>query len=496
MVSSKKLFPRFVTLKGDNGQLLTVHALNGVPYLTFTSLEPSRLATHEIICHKDLPDVVMIRSSNGRYWSRNEDSWIVANRDETPASSDTSSNFKIVRVSSSSSSSTVALQSLADGSYLRWFSQSQLPHGCNAVGSSCDVHTHLELCDASETALVLPQLLTLKSDNGLFLAAQYQRDINWLSFASSSKGELAAAHEVVLLPNGNAMIQNVKSGKFWRVSCVNWAWADVDRSHALTNTACHFEPVKVSATEVALKSAFSGRFLKRYTEYWKDALCGLACGMNDPATRFVVGGAVASQSLEEIAYSLKMAEVVEVKSVEVASGVATNSEQKPCDVVVQVKFSLSVSRRHRWSDSSTFVEACPRTSFTVGVPEVTSAEGSITVGAAQCFKTRMCAVVEEAVQFQSTYTVKSVEPGEEVTVKLQCSQGKCRVPFTYSAKQTRLDGFVLPTIQCVDGFFEGVSVFDTKAVVTSAHRKTPTYLPVCCSFASTAAGRRRIPAAL
>ncbi len=51
-------------------------------------------------------------------------------------------------------------------------------------------------------------------------------------------------------------------------------------------------------------------------------------------------------------------------------------------------------------------------------------------------------------------------------MKVQCQKAKCRVPFTYTMKDTRIDGVDLPSEDRIDGIYEGANAFDTKAIAS------------------------------
>ena len=47
---------------------------------------------------------------------------------------------------------------------------------------------------------------------------------------------------------------------------------------------------------------------------------------------------------------------------------------------------------------------------------------------------------------------------------------KCRVPFTYTSKDTRIDGIDMPSVKNIDGIFEGVNAFNIRGVVTTVEK--------------------------
>ena len=55
-------------------------------------------------------------------------------------------------------------------------------------------------------------------------------------------------------------------------------------------------------------------------------------------------------------------------------------------------------------------------------------------------------------------------------MEVQCTTAKCRVPFTYTSKDTRIDGIDMPAVDNVDGIFEGVNAFNIRGVVSTRDR--------------------------
>ena len=55
-------------------------------------------------------------------------------------------------------------------------------------------------------------------------------------------------------------------------------------------------------------------------------------------------------------------------------------------------------------------------------------------------------------------------------MEVQCTTAKCRVPFTYTSKDTRIDGIDMPPVENIDGIFEGVNAFNIRGVVTTVDK--------------------------
>ena len=52
-------------------------------------------------------------------------------------------------------------------------------------------------------------------------------------------------------------------------------------------------------------------------------------------------------------------------------------------------------------------------------------------------------------------------------MEVQCTTAKCHVPFTYTSKDTRIDGVDMPPTENIDGLFEGVNAFNIRGIVTT-----------------------------
>ncbi|KAJ7289048.1 hypothetical protein O6H91_07G022300 [Diphasiastrum complanatum] len=465
--------PRYIALKPgpqDGHDLyLALAPLNGVPYLTFTAQQKTRFATHEVVYNTDVSGVVMIRAPNRRFWRRNDAGYIVADREEIPDPSIAQDRACYFRVTGQASNM-IVLQSLVDDLYLKRYTHT-IRDGYCAITRTIDPWTTMQFTAADDTAITLPRYIMLFGDNKMYVGDHRERNIDWLKFNKPDE-RLSAAHEVIPLVDGNVMIRNININKFWRRS-PNWIWADADASDALRKIDCHFDVIKLSSTLVAFKSKANNLFLKRYSDYWQDCLCAIGNNINDSTTRLVLSEALLSRRLFNIRYLLELAEVSNITPIIVGSGSMRNDTNLTTSMEVLVSITRTVSTSETWSISNTFSSSLT-VGFSVGVPEVASVNGSVTIGHERTISTEMGKTAEEAVQFQTTYKVDDVPPRMEVKVTVECTTAKCRVPFTYSSSDTRVDGVDLPAVNNnVDGIFEGVSAFNIRGVVSEVGRSTP-----------------------
>ena len=158
--------------------------------------------------------------------------------------------------------------------------------------------------------------------------------------------------------------------------------------------------------------------LKRYTDYWSDMMCAIGTTINDPSARLRVKEAVLSRNFFNIKYLLDLAEVSEVKPVLVGSGSMLNNTNLTTSLEVTVTLTQEVSNSRTWSTSTTFTTSLT-VGFSVGIPEVSSVNGSITVGTERSFSTEMGTTTTTALSFQTTFIVNDVPPRVEVMIESQ-----------------------------------------------------------------------------
>lgn len=165
LVSAASL-PRFVALESGSGQAgdyLTVQVQSGVPYLTFSAKQKTRLAAHEVVYNVDEEGVVMMRAPNGRFWQRNSAGFIVADRESIPSNpnSDAACYFKVFRRADGQ----LLFQSVLDYRYIKRYT-TDIYHALHASATgSGDIHAVLHVTSAVDAAVVLPRYIMFYGDN-------------------------------------------------------------------------------------------------------------------------------------------------------------------------------------------------------------------------------------------------------------------------------------------------------------------------------------------
>jgi hypothetical protein len=427
--------------------------------LNFTASQKVRLATHEVVYRTGLPkDVLLLRCANGRFWRLNErDSSIRADWESIPGVADTACHFTTVMVREG----VIAFRCVQNRNYAKRYSNGILD-SYSAIISSLDAHCEVEVTAASDTALTLPRHLIFKGDNDKFMTTWWERNSCWQKF-DKSDSDLPCVYEIAPLLDGSVSLRSIYVDRFLRRS-PNWIWAD--STSPISDVECHYEPVKLGKNKLALKSMANGQYLKRYSDSdWKNNLCAVGTSVDDPCTHLIMSEAVINRTVSNIRYLVDLAETSDIELLLVGEGALQNYTPKPADLQVAVTLKQSVTEYQSWSNSVT-VGLDVTTEFKAGVPFVASVSGEITVSSSYTHTSEFGTSTENSVEFQTSYTVPQVPPGVTARVKVQCQKAKCRVPFTYTVKDTRIDGVDFPSEDRIDGIYEGANAFETMATAS------------------------------
>jgi hypothetical protein len=315
--------------------------------LTFIASEKVRLAVHEVVYKTGLPnDVVLLRCANGRFWRLSEsDSSIRADRESIPNVSDTACHFITVVVREG----VIAFRSVRNGQYAKRYTGGGYTDCYSAMISGLDQYCEVQVSAANDNALTLPRYLTFKGDNDKFMANYSESGHYWQKFHKSI-ANLSCIYKVAPLLDGSVSLRSIEVNRFFRLS-PNWIWAD--STSPTSNVECHFEPVKLSNTMLALKSMANNQFVKRYSDYWKDCLCAVGTSVNDVYTHLTMMEAVKKRTLSNIRYLLNFVEISDIELIMVSQGALQNNTLNPADLQVTVTLTQSITESQSWSNSVT-----------------------------------------------------------------------------------------------------------------------------------------------
>ncbi|ONI21764.1 hypothetical protein PRUPE_2G087400 [Prunus persica] len=398
---------------------------------------------------------------NNKYWVRCSDNyyWIVAgaNEPEEDQSKWFCTLFEPVYIDNNDPAQGVRFRHVQLGHYACLGREAPPKYSCLFAGSAAP---NRELRDAClivdwETLLVLPKHVSFKGDNGKYLSARKFKRHPFLQFSSTDVGESSVGNEVFSNGDGSVRIKSNLFGKFWRRS-PNWIWADSDLDGNESNKDMLFWPIKLgNDNKVALRNLGNDNFCFRLT---KDGFvsCLNAGGPNIVGEAYMeVGELVVSRSIYNVNFRLLDSRIYSQSVVSMATGDAVNRTQEENKINLTLSYKESKSRT--WN-SSVSMKLGIETKVQTGVPLI--AEGQIEISA------------EFATEFQwgKTNTSESelgtvhevvVPPMSRVKVSLMATRGSCDVPFSYTQRDTLIDGTTV-TQDMDDGVYTGVNSYNFK----------------------------------
>ncbi|KAH7424911.1 hypothetical protein KP509_11G031100 [Ceratopteris richardii] len=249
----------------------------------------------------------------------------------------------------------------------------------------------------------------------------------------------------------------------------NWVFTDTTRSDYQGDTRCHFEPIKLSRSIIALRNQHNNLICKRLSDYWISSLNASASSTSDITTRLTLSEAAGGRQVFDVKYLLNLASTDDQKPLAVAYGSTVNNSSHITDMAVVVTISQKVSTTYTFSNSFTFSQSV-KTAFKAGVPFLAEGKVEVEIGFEQSFSNEWGETTEKGIEFQTQFVVKDVPPGGTASVSVVCSTAKMRIPFTYKSKESAPDGIDRPTQEFVDGMFEGVDAYKIEAVISDSVR--------------------------
>ncbi|KAE9448825.1 hypothetical protein C3L33_19265, partial [Rhododendron williamsianum] len=268
-----------------------------------------------------------------------------------------------------------------------------------------------------ELLLILPKHIALKGDNGLYLSARRIERHQYLQFASSDNGDPTVGNEVFITKGGSVRIKNNHFGKFWRRSRAspNWIWADSDDT-TTNNLDTLFYPVKVGDNVIALCNLGNNNFCNSHGNYLKAAVTTIS---------------------REAALWLK-------------------------SLLSQGKFTMS--NFASWMQESTTrtslqcvsLKLGVKTNIQTGIPLIV--EGKVELFTEFAGNYQWGETMSTENQVETEYTIK-VPPMSKVMVSLLATMGSCDVPFSYTQRNTLMNGKQV-ICNLDDGIYTGINSFN------------------------------------
>ncbi|KAF7142883.1 hypothetical protein RHSIM_Rhsim05G0011700 [Rhododendron simsii] len=302
-----------------------------------------------------------------------------------------------------------------------------------------------------ESMLMLPKHVVLKGDNGRYLSARWIERHQYLQFASCDKGDPTVGNQMFVNEDGSVRIKNDHFGKFWRRS-PNWIWADSDDT-TTTNLDTLFYPVKVGDNVVALRNLGNNKFCKRLTTEGKRDCLNAGVDTISKEARLVVEELVVSREIYNVNFHLLDARIYNQSIVTMVTKTATNDTQE--SNTAKLKFLRNENKSSTWNGSVSF-KLGVKTEIQTGIPFIVA--GKVEVSAEFTGSYQWGETVSTENQVETEYTI-SVPPRSKVTVSLLATQGSCDVPYSYTQRDTLMNGGqVIHNFD--DGVYTGINSFN------------------------------------
>ncbi|XP_027341707.1 uncharacterized protein LOC113854721 [Abrus precatorius] len=316
-----------------------------------------------------------------------------------------------------------------------------------------------------ESSVILPQHVTFKGYNDLYLSARVIQSHPYHQFASDDIYDSTIRYEVFRLSNGNVRIKSNHFGKFWRRS-PNWIWADSDDTTA-NNSDTVFWPVKIKDNVIALKNLGNNRFCNALTTEGKtNCLNALEAEVNI-WSHLQLYEVVSKREIYNVTFYTENAKIYDVSGGTTVTKEVDNKTQN--EEQGTVSFSYKETKSSTWNASHAW-SVDVSTTIKTGIPIL--AEGAISISSSYSGEYSWGETMEQSTEISTNLTVK-LPPMTRTKVTLIVTKGAIDVPFSYTQRDTLFSGKIV-TSQFEDGLFTGVNTYFKYDIVEQSLSSTTT----------------------
>ncbi|XP_038991898.1 uncharacterized protein LOC120115201 [Hibiscus syriacus] len=290
---------------------------------------------------------------------------------------------------------------------------------------------------ASELTLALPRFVALKGDNGQYMCVGEIQGRQHLQFTASDISDPNVAMEILPANDGNVRIRHISSGKFWNLGYNDFILADADKTSDSDNNTL-FRPIKVNTKSIAFINHGNNQFCKRYSAgslMISDFKASI--DITDFFARLKVEETVTKREIFNIKYRLDKSRVYDNETVVLVEKPVI-SRNPNSSTPVELTLSYEDVKSNIWKTNlSLKLEA-------KGTFDVTSFPIIIVDGRVQSLNQEQRG--NELDETMITTTIKKVvhkfdlPPNTKVVLSLTATKGKCDVPFTFTQRDTLING--------------------------------------------------------
>ncbi|XP_027361280.1 uncharacterized protein LOC113869245 [Abrus precatorius] len=299
-----------------------------------------------------------------------------------------------------------------------------------------------------ESSVILPQHVTFKGYNDLYLSARVIQNYPYHQFASDDIYDPTIRYEVFKASNGNVRIKSNHFGKFWRRS-PNWIWADSDDTTVRNNDTL-FRPVRIKGNVIALKNLGNDRFCNALTTEGKtNCLNALEAEINK-WSHLQMYEVVSKREIYDVTYHVNNAKTYKAPGGTVVTKEIDNETASEAEGTVS--FLYKETKTQTWNASHAWSMEVS-TTIKTGIPFL--ADGAINVGASYTGAFSWGETIEQSTETRTNLTV-NVSRMATTKVTLIVTKGAIDVPFSYTQRDTLFSGKIV-TSRFDDGLFTGVT---------------------------------------
>ncbi|KAJ1255710.1 hypothetical protein BS78_K169100 [Paspalum vaginatum] len=308
---------------------------------------------------------------------------------------------------------------------------------------------------------VLPRYVAFKGDNGKYLRPRHVERHDYLQFSGPKKEDKAVLNTIHPNDDGTFRVRSNYVGKFWRRS-PNWIWADSNGDATDSNSDTLFRAIRLSSAGgffLALQNLGNCFLCKRLTTEGKRNCLNAGTPTITADARLELEEAIVSREIYNVVFDLSKPRIYGRSAVTMDATSASNSTTSNSTA----KLALECKEREKrtWHSSVTLKLDGVTTLIRAGVP-VIIAHGSVEISSE--FNGLYSWGSPEEKTVQVSYEV-SVPPKTRVTVASTATKASCDVPFSYTQRDTLVDGKEV-TYNMDDGLYTGVNCYDFKHVTS------------------------------
>ncbi|KAE8712344.1 hypothetical protein F3Y22_tig00110258pilonHSYRG00201 [Hibiscus syriacus] len=288
---------------------------------------------------------------------------------------------------------------------------------------------------ASELTLVLPRFVALKGDNGQYMCVVEFNRRPHLQFTASDISDPNVAMEILPANDGKIRIRHISSGKFWNLGNPDFILADADKTSDSDNNTL-FRPFNVNTKSIAFLNLGNNKFCKRYTGSLTSGFNAMT-DITDFFARLKVEETVTKREISNIKYRLDKSRVYDNETVVLVEKSAINSDPNS-STTEDLTLSYEDVKSNIWKTNlSLKLEA-------KGTFDITSFPIIVDGGRVQSLNQGQRG--NELDGTMITTTRKKVvhkvvvPPNTKVVLSLTTTKGKCDVPFTFTQRDTLING--------------------------------------------------------